>query len=79
MTVHYRRGTVSRADQLGAIGVSVLAGLGAAAAAFYLTRLYLSRERLGPAGEWRGGGVDSMSPTEPPYLSGPGGTTDEGG
>lgn len=47
MTVHYRRRRLSSMDELGALSVSFLAGLGSAAAAYYLTRLFLSRERLG--------------------------------
>lgn len=47
MTVHYRRRRLSRMDELGALSVSILAGLAGAGAAYYLTRLYLSKEKLG--------------------------------
>lgn len=46
MTVRFRRTRLSRADELGAATVSLLVGLGAAAATYYVTRLMLSRERL---------------------------------
>lgn len=47
MTVHFRRRRLSRMDELGALSVSVLIGLGSAAVTYYVTRLLLSRERLG--------------------------------
>lgn len=47
MTVHFRRRKLSRLEEIGALSVSVLAGLGGAAAAYYLTRLFLSREAMG--------------------------------
>lgn len=46
MTVHYRRSDLSRADEVGAVAVSLLIGLGAAATTYYVTRLMLSKERL---------------------------------
>lgn len=82
MTIHYRRRTLSRLDELGAVSVSLLAGLGGAAVAYYLTRLYLSREKLE--------GSQGRAPREPgdrgsigtprrSRLPAPGGTTGEGG
>lgn len=47
MTVHFRRRRLSRMDELGALSVSVLIGLGSAAVTYYVARLFLSRERLG--------------------------------
>lgn len=54
MSVGYRRRSPSRRDDVGAAAVSILVGAGAAAVTFYLTRLFLSRESLGP--ETHGGG-----------------------
>lgn len=79
MTVHYRRRTLSRADEVGALSVSILAGLGGAAAAYYLTRLYLSREKLDSPATRRSSGDDAIGSTEQPRLPAPGGTADEGG
>lgn len=47
MTVHFRRRAPSKRDDLGALAVSVLAGMTTAAVAYYLARLFLSRERMG--------------------------------
>ncbi len=82
MTTHYRRRTPSRLDELGAVSVSLLVGLGGAAVAYYLTRLYLSREKLE--------GSQARAPGEPgegapigrlrrSRLPAPGGTAGEGG
>ncbi len=46
MTVRYRRSRLSRAEEAGAVAVSLLIGMGAAATTYYLTRLMLSKERL---------------------------------
>lgn len=48
MSALYRRGPPSQRDDLGAAAVSILVGGSVAAVTFYLTRLYLSRERLQP-------------------------------
>lgn len=51
-------------DELGALSLSILAGLGGAAAAYYLTRLYLSREELvsgGVARQDTARGVDELT------------------
>ncbi|NNF13779.1 MAG: hypothetical protein HKN72_11175 [Gemmatimonadetes bacterium] len=79
MTVHFRRRSLSRADELGALAVSILAGLGGAAAAYYLTRLYLSRETLDSPAKHPGGDEKPIGPTQQPRLPAPGGTADEGG
>lgn len=47
MRVLYRRRESSPREDLGAVAVSLLVGLGGAAVAYYLTRLFLARERLG--------------------------------
>jgi hypothetical protein len=46
MTVSYRRTRSSRGDSVAAAAVSVAIGAVAAAVAFYLARLFLSREPL---------------------------------
>lgn len=69
MTVHFRRRRLSRLDELGALSVSVLVGLGSAAAAYYVTRLLLSRERLGPDPSAERPGLSSP---ERPRLASPG-------
>lgn len=82
MTTHYRRRTLSRLDELGAVSVSLLAGLGGAAVAYYLTRLYLSREKLEGSEERapRGGGdAGSIGTSRRARLTAPGGGTGEGG
>ena len=48
MTVHFRRRTPTRSEEVGSVAVSVLVGAGVAAVTWYVTRLLLSRERLGP-------------------------------
>ena len=82
MTIHSRRRTLSRLDELGAVSVSLLAGLGGAALTYYLTRLYLSREKL-ESGEERDpretGGGGSIGTPRRSRLPAPGGTTGEGG
>jgi len=47
VSAKYRRTRPSRADSVAAAAVSVAIGAGVAAAAFYVTRLFLSREPLG--------------------------------
>lgn len=73
MSTRYRRRPLSRRDELGALAVSILAGLGGATAAYYITRLYLSRDELA------GGGDDAIPSRDRPSLPPPGGTADEGG
>ncbi len=72
MTVHYRRRPLSRRDELGAPAVSTLAGVLGAAAAYYLTRLYLSREKL------EGGDRSVSGRDDQPGLPSPGTTADTG-
>ena len=47
MRVLFRRREPSTREETGAVAVSLLVGLGSAAMAYYLTRLFLARERLG--------------------------------
>lgn len=46
MSARYRRREPEAQNDLGALAVAMLAGLGAASVAFYLTRLFLARDRL---------------------------------
>ncbi len=48
MTVHFRRTSLSPTEEWGAVAVSLLAGAGAALVSYYVTRLFLSREPIGP-------------------------------
>jgi len=58
VTVRYRRKRLSRGDSLAAMAVSVALGAGVAAAAFYLTRLMLSRDLLAGTDRAAGSGTD---------------------
>ena len=61
MSPRYRQVEPTPRDDLGALGVGLLAGLGAAAVTFYLTRLLLARE---PLSERALPGRDGTSATE---------------
>ncbi|MDX1645899.1 MAG: hypothetical protein R3304_02050 [Longimicrobiales bacterium] len=46
MTTHFRRRRPGTTEKVGAAAVGLLVGMSAGAVAFYLTRLFLSREPL---------------------------------
>ncbi|MDX1492548.1 MAG: hypothetical protein R3253_00635 [Longimicrobiales bacterium] len=47
MKTRFRLREPSRREELGAAAMALLAGLGSGVVAYYLTRLFLARERLG--------------------------------
>ena len=62
----YRRKKLSRGDTAAAAVTSTILGIGTAALAFYVTRLFLSREQLAGAREFPAGDgpllVDGVEP-----------------
>ena len=67
----YRRKKLSRGDSAAAAVTSTILGLGTAALAFYVTRLFLSRETLTGGGELLTDGGEPISVLPPGDESAP--------